>query len=381
MHRYGILLLLGGLLFVSGCWSKHELVELGFVLGVALDAGKDDPIELTAQIYRPSSGGKGQVLSTGQSTINVKARNKTVMEAVRDIPMHLGRKSQWSHMRVIIVSEKLARSQDIGKLLDFFYRDHESRGDVHVLIAAGRADAALMLRPKIEKSTSQELLRANMISHSASGKTLATTLLQLGIQARNAHEDGIISYLYKIKPEQKVFTNAGVALTKNGKMVGVLSPRKAQGLAMLRNEFVSGVVGFPCPGEKRKTESLEVLKLQTKLKIEWAAGKPSYVKAYTDVDAAISELKCSYIRTVEEEKKMLNAAESQIKRIMLDSYHELQKQRIEALGISNQIYRKYPQAWESLKEDWDYQFTKLPIQVNVTIKLTTPGTSNTIPLL
>ncbi|MDP4097114.1 Ger(x)C family spore germination protein [Paenibacillus sp. P96] len=382
MYRYGIFfLLIGALLLTSGCWSKHELVELGFVLGVALDAAKDNQIEMTAQIYRPGSGSRGEKLSSVPSTVNVKAKNKNIMAAVRDIPMHLGRKSQWSHMQVILVSEKLARSQDIGKLLDFFYRDHEARGDVQVLITGGRADAALMLRPRIEKSTSQELLRANRISQSVSGKTLVTTLLQLGIQARNAHVDGYISYLYKVKPKQEVFSNAGIALTKNGKMVGVLSAGKTQGLAMLRDEFKSGIIGFPCPGKKQRTESLEVLKQKTKLTVEWTAGKPSSVTAHTDVEAAISELKCSYVRTPEEEKKLLKAAESQLKQIMQASYHELQKQKIEAVGISNLIYRKYPRAWAVIKDDWDYQFTKLPLHVNVKMKLTTPGASNTIPLL
>ncbi|MFM9281580.1 Ger(x)C family spore germination protein [Paenibacillus jiagnxiensis] len=378
MYRYGLLLLLSGaLMLTSGCWSKHELVEMGFVLGVALDEDKDNQIELTTQIYRP----RGEALSADQSTINIKAKNKTVMEAVRDIPIHLGRKSQWSHMRIIIVSEKLARSQDIGKLLDFFYRDHETRGDVQVMIAGGRADDVLMLRPQVEKSTSQELLRANRISHSVSGKTLVTTLLQLGIQARNAHLDGFVSYLYDVTPKQEVFSNAGLALTKMGKMVGVLSPKKTQGLAMLRNEFESGIISFSCPGKKRQTETLEVLKLKTKLKISWMEGKPSGVTAYTDVDAAISELKCSYVRTPEDEKKLVKAAERQIRQTMLASYHELQKNQIEAIGIANQIYRKYPQTWAVLKENWDYQFSKLPLQVNVKVRLTTPGASNSIPIL
>jgi spore germination protein KC len=382
MYRFGLLLLLSGaLMLTSGCWSKYELVELGFVLGVALDATKDNQIELTAQIYRPSSGSRGNVPFTAPSTINVKAVNKTVMEAVRDVPIHLGRKTQWSHMQIIIVGEKLARSQDIGKLLDFFYRDHESRGDVQVMIAGGRADAALKLHPKIEKSTSQELLRANRTSHSASGKTFVTTLLQLGIQARNAHLDGYVSYLHKITPAQKVFSNAGVALTKNGKMVDVLSAMGTQGLAMLRDEFHSGVIGFPCPGKKRQTESLEVLKLKTKLKVEWSAGRPSQVIAHTEVDGAISELKCTYARTPEDAKKLVNAVETQIKQIMLAGYHELQEKKIEAVGISNQIYRKYPQTWTALKENWDYQFTKLPLQVDVNVRVITPGTSNSIPLL
>lgn len=381
MYKYVLIfLLVSSLMFTSGCWSKHELIDLGFVLGIALDTAKDHQIELTAQIYRPSPGNKGGG-GKNQSTINVKATNQTIEGAIRDIPIHLGREPQWSHMRIIIVSEKVARSQNIGKLLDYFYRDYQTRSNVLVVIAAGRADTALKLPPKVEKSSSQELVQANLISHSASSKTLVTTLLQLGIQDRNAHIDGHISYLYEINQKKITFSNAGLALTKTGKMVGLLSPAKTEGFVMLRNEFEYGMISVPCTGEKHQMETLEVLKMRTKLNIEWKNGKPAGITAFSDVDVAISELKCSYVRTPEDEAKLVKAAEGQIRKSMLESYHELQKQNIEAIGISNQIYRKYPQTWAVLKEHWDDEFSKLPLQVNVKIRITTSGVSNSIPVL
>ena len=56
MNNIKILLPLSVLMvLLTGCWNKIELDELGFVMGVALDKGKNGVIELTTQVYRATS--------------------------------------------------------------------------------------------------------------------------------------------------------------------------------------------------------------------------------------------------------------------------------------------------------------------------------------
>ncbi len=147
MKKLAILLFLTAIfIMLPGCWSKKELTELGFVMGIAFDQGKDGKIEMLTQVYRPTSVQSTASALTRVSSINIKTSDDSVMEAVRDITIHLGRKAQFSHMRIIVVGEKLARSVNIGKLLDLFYRDHEPRSSVSLAIAKGKASKMLEKR-------------------------------------------------------------------------------------------------------------------------------------------------------------------------------------------------------------------------------------------
>ncbi len=63
---------------------------------------------------------------------------------------------------------------------------------------------------------------------------------------KSAHPDTVVSYVYEDKLSGKMYSSAGLALLKNGKMKTVLPSGKVEGLLMLRNEYKSGVIEIPC---------------------------------------------------------------------------------------------------------------------------------------
>ncbi|MBD2872075.1 Ger(x)C family spore germination protein [Paenibacillus arenilitoris] len=369
------ILMLVFLLILSGCWNKEELDEAGFVMAVALDRGKKEPIDMTTQMYRPVTGGssKGKGASPKSSSLLIKTSNSSIFEAVRDIPLHLGRKAQWSHMRILLIGEELARTTDIGELIDFFYRDHEPRHTVSILITSGRADRILSRQPVIEQTTGQQIALTQQFSLRNSAKSLDTTLLDLALQMNAPHNDTAVAYVYEDKRAEDKFVTAGLALVKKGKLTGVLPSKKVEGLVMLINQYKSGIIEIACPGQSRRTESMEVLDLKTKLKPKEKDGKVN-VKVKTVVRGATGELRCTEIKTREDEEKFVRKMEEEIKKQMSESIRYLQLKKTDIIGIGNMLYRANPKQWETMKGTWDRQFAETTFELEVKVTLVTTGT-------
>lgn len=366
------------LLVLPGCWNKRELDQSGFVMAIAIDLGKKRQIELTTQMYRPVAGqkGGGGGGGTASETANllIKTEDDSVFEAIRDIPIHLGRKANWSHARIILIGEKLARSTDVGKLIDFFYRDHEPRHTISIMIAKGRADKILEVQPAIEQTIGQQLLLTKQVAYKNAAKSLDTTLLKFALQMNSPNSDSAVTYVYKDKKEKDELNAAGLALLKKGKMIGVLPSKKVEGLVMLRNEYKSGIIELPCPGKKLETESFEVLNLSTKVKSK-LVGDKARVMVKTSAEGVIGELKCTEIKTRKDEEAFARKLEEQIKKEMMSSIRVLQSKKTDIIGIGNMIASRHPKQWKTMKETWDSQFAELPFDIQVEARLLTTGTT------
>jgi spore germination protein KC len=363
-------------LLLTGCWSKFELPERAFVMGVAIDLSDDGKIEMLTQVYRPSSTEIGKSTSTvSESSVNIKTTDDTVMEAIRDIPIHLGRKAQWSHMRVIIVGEKLAKTQNIIETLDLFYRDHEPRNSVALLISKGKAAKLFEKKALIEQTTSQQFLRTSESSYKNAAKTIDTTLLDLIKRMKSVQHDLAIGYVYEDARGSQIFSAAGVALLKEGIMKDVMPASKVEGLLMLINQYVSGAVEVQCPGTKLEKETAEVLSIHANLKPRISGGDVRLDIRLTG-EIAINEMKCSKIDTIEEEEAFVRSIEDRIEDQAQATLAFLQKRHVDAIDLGSKIYRKDPKAWARMKKNWSETFASMPYDISVKLNLITSGTVN-----
>lgn len=137
------------LLPLSGCWSSRELNELAITVAVGIDEVKDG-IELTVQIINPGDI-QAQTPTNGPSVTTYSIKAASVMEALRKVTIESPRKIYLSHLRMLVLSEGIAKS-GIAEVLDFFARDHEVRTDYFVVVAKNsRASSVLNVLTTIEK--------------------------------------------------------------------------------------------------------------------------------------------------------------------------------------------------------------------------------------
>lgn len=368
---------LSSLFLLTGCWDRAELPEKGFVMGVAIDAVKGGKISLNTQVYRPSQGVTTGAKPAETAYMNVTTENDTVSRAIRDIPINLGRKTQWSHLRLIIIGEKLAREQKIYDILEIFYRDHEPRLTVSVMIGKGKADQYLKIKPLIENTTSQQLFQSGKSSATNSGKTIFTNLLKMGLQLKSEVGNALVPYVYFTDDPPTITNVAGAAMIKKGKLVGRIEPRRLEYIQMLTGEYQSGMLDIPCPNSSPKTkklESVEVVHFQSKLQPSVVAGHSLKVRVKIKMELSLVELTCSKIKTIKDEKKFAKNVEETIKERLEEITDWLKQKKFDALGLGNKVYQENPHLWKQWKTDWDNRFARTQFDIDVMVRIINSGT-------
>lgn len=364
------------LLLLTGCWDRAELPEKGFVMGLAIDQTDDGKYLLTTQIFKPAQavGSKGNEMSF----INIKATDTSIAKAIRDIPGHLGRKMQWSHMRIIIIGDQLAKTKGIADVLDFFYRDHEPRIIAPVMITQGRAADYMKLKPLIENTISQQLFEGQRSSASSNGKTVEMNLLQLGKQIKSEVGNALIPYVFISNIDSMTEMNIeGAALIRKGKMIGHLDGDKMEGLQMLMNKYKSGMLKIPCGkgAAKKQVETVEVLSMHSVIKPDFQK-KPPVVHYKIQVQTVMSELACTgKIETTDQEKAFIDKVEQTIKQKLKSTTDYLKKIKFDGMGLGNEVYRKKPALWKKLKPDWEDIFARTSFEYEVEVNLMSSGTN------
>lgn len=369
---------LSALLALTGCWDRAELPEKGFVMGIAIDKTDNGKIALYTQVYRPSQGVTTGAKEAETAYMNITTENRTVSRAIRDIPINLGRKAQWSHIRLIVVGEQLARESTMLDTLEFFYRDHEPRLTIAVVIGKGKADQYLKIKPLIENTTSQQLLQSAREGAADNAKTRFADLLSMGLQLKSELGNAVIPYIYFTDDPPTVVNVAGLALLKKGKLVGRMAPRLVEGLQMLTDDYESGMLDIPCPGTSDgalKTEAVEVLSLQSKMKPVVIAEDALKIHFKVKMDVSLIELTCTEIKTIQDEQKFTKLIGDTVKERLEETLDWLKRQKFDALGLGNRVYKSNPALWKKWKTDWDDRFARAQFDIDVQVRNMSSGTA------
>lgn len=369
-------------LLLAGCWDKAELTDRSFIIGLALDKADNGLIDLTVQIYKPvhSGGSEGKEGGGNISYVNVQTKGETMFDGIRDIILHTGRKGQWSHLKSIIVEDQLVQIYPIGEVLDFFYRDHEARLSSSFFISHGKAAQYLEMKPLIEKTVSQQLLQITRYANHHNYKTTDASLLDLFLGLRSQTGISLVPYITK-KGDEPVAS--GMAVLKKGKWQGTVSPQDTQKIHMLLNQYKGGIIRVPCEtgsnSSATRDNSLEVLSFHSKLKpqIEDEAVK---LQVFVQFSAALGEMRCTKLKTPEDEKKFTEAAAETVEESLRQTLNQMKQKKWDLIGLGDRIYRKNPALWKRWKRNWEERFADTQFDIKVKVEIKNSGTATPKPL-
>ncbi len=134
--------------FLSGCWDRVEITDLAVVTAAAIDKKDDNQIELSVQVFIPSSisSGGGQGGSSqgggGVTTLVRSEKGSNISDALSRLQSKLPRKVFWGHCKVFVFGEKLAK-EGVQEQLDFLLRHPQPREKANVYVSKGKAKPIL----------------------------------------------------------------------------------------------------------------------------------------------------------------------------------------------------------------------------------------------
>lgn len=210
-RRAGLLLAsMCAAVLLSGCWDYREINQLAFVIGVGVD-GKTGERELAAHhlVALPGQGGAQGGMSGGGGiaapAMLQSATGQSVGDAFTELHSLTGRATSYSHVRVLVLGEKLAR-EGLLSTLDTFTRWYEFRRTMSVFIARPDAEAVLKVQSPLVTDPVEYLIGLSAIP--ALGMSNPVELDDLLIQIQSYRRQPVIPLIEPVtEPELEVDEN------------------------------------------------------------------------------------------------------------------------------------------------------------------------------
>lgn len=384
------LLSLLSIFVLTGCWNSRELNDMALVIAIGVDK-KEEKYIFTAQVINPSMvAGQGGGLARSP-IMSYKAEGDSLFEAWRKLTKNAPRKMYFSHVRIVVIGEKLAR-EGIYDLLDPILRDHEFRTDYYILVAREeKAENVLSVLTSLEEIPAfkiDKMLKAATDNLGvASYYTLDTIVNDLkgtgkepvlsSVRIEGRIEDGqTLSNLEGSRLKTRVILDE-LAVLKEGKVVGFLGDEDSRGYNYSQGNIKSAVEKLTCLKKKEKIMIVEIIRTKSKIKAELKNGKP-FVTIHVKVEGNIVDVACEAKPQEEKvfkkyEKQLNEHIQSMIENVVTITQEEFQT---DIIGIGEAVHRNEPKYWAKHEKEWLKIFPQTEVKVVVNAKIRNIGSIN-----
>ncbi|MCA0987413.1 Ger(x)C family spore germination protein [Guptibacillus algicola] len=367
------------LLMLTGCWDSNEIEDVGLIIGVGLDYGKDEEFSMTHQYVVPNNiqGIQGG-LSTGQPFQNLTLEGESFFEIIRENSLETDRPPNFTHLKSLVVSDELIEKESVRKLISFFLRDHEFRRTVAVFTTKENVATIMEVEP------TKEIFPAVQIKELTQNNYKSLEILEntkfSDISKYISEDASFVIPEIEINKDRIRLSGAAIISNKDFKLVGWLNSKEVQGLKWITNTVKSGLVSLTDESDNNTKDHvvLEIIKANTKI-------DPTLDKGELKVEVTINTtIRLGEDWNIERDvfepgwnKKINKDAEAHIKRSVEKVISLAQEEyELDFLTISKWVRIKEPAYYEKHKKNWNSIFKDVPISVNVNVDVDGYGTQD-----
>ncbi|KRF06868.1 hypothetical protein ASG89_18660 [Paenibacillus sp. Soil766] len=389
MKRWIILLLITIMLIVnSGCSNHIELNKLGIISAIAFDLDENNQWVLTFQIIIPKSTQSKSGGGSSQSPVTVfSSKGKTIQEAIQKSDLEAPRHLFFSHTRVIIISQRVAK-YGVNQILDAYLRSYESRENTNVLLSDGDAKHVLEILTPLESIPGNAI--SNLVSEQAdrltnlvpskmhelistmTNPTASSTVPEIKITGQREGQDSLDAL--KETRKSTVLKLDRVGVFKEDKFAGWLSRNESIGIPWITNKMKKMTIVFSCEGETQSENlsSFLVEQSHTNLNPKITDGN-LFMSVEIEAKGNLNETACNLkLKEPKTLRKLELYIQGQIKNDVEDSFQAAKRLKADILGFGDKFHESYPQDWKELSKNWEKEFAdiSLDVKVHVTIRRT-----------
>lgn len=373
-------------MITTGCWSRRELNDLSIVTGVAIDK-HDHQFRVSVQVVDPAAVASKQGAGDRSPVSVYDATGDTIFEAIRKMTTLTPRKLYFSHLRIFVLGEDLAKD-GIRNTLDLLDRDHEVRTDFYIVVARGiKAKDIISVLTPLEKNPATKLYTSLKVSEKAWAPTVSVQLDELisaimsdgkqpvltGIQIKGDLDIGKSKENVNVIDTPANLQYQGIAVFKNDRLIGWLNEDESKGFSDLTDRLNSTVIEIAC-GKSGKM-AVEIIRSKSKLKGIVKDGKPE-VEVTIRSEANVADVECEVdLSKTETIYKLEKEVEKTIKSNVERTVSKAKKLKSDIIGFGEAIHRANPDYWKKAKKEWDQQFPSLPVHFKIEVKIRGLGTT------
>lgn len=378
-----IIFLLIVVVILNGLNNSRELNDIAIVSSIAIDVTEDSMYEASAQVLNTkktgtssSSGGS----SSDGAIINVYTnKGESVQEAIRGIIKESPKKLYLAHMKLLLLSEEVAKSNELLDTLDFFIRDNEGSNKFILAIAKDckPKDIISELTP-IQTMPSQNIISSISVANEYEGTASDAkfsdnmkvileegkdpTFVSIGLKG-NVEEGKSEDSLKETTPSVNVEIK-DLAYFNQGQMSGYLKGKDNMIYNLLENKVSRAIIRV---GQKEDRIVAEIIDSKCKMTPEVENGVFK-VNIDEKVKCNITELginkKINTKEELEEVKKKINDEITNEINTYINNCKNVYKTDI--IGFGNLFYRhkfkEYSKVIDNFEKDY---FKNVEVSVNV----------------
>ena len=370
-------------LFFSSCVGSKEINTIALAISIGIDKS-DNEYSVTYQLLNPKAIAP-QKSSNESPVFLYTERGRDLFEILRRVTTISPRQVYNSHLRMIVFSEEVAK-EGIQKFMDFFLRDHEFRTDFYFAVAKGAPAKEILKRiTPLEYVSGMEMYDSIQISKKEWTPTKAVEIIELVNKLISDGINPVLSGVELVEEENKSdsidglkksveskLKLSGLCAFKKDKLVGFLTENESEGYNYVTGH-VKDAAGYVQLDEQNRI-TIEVIKAKSKMKAYMRKGKPAVnvvINLTVNIAAETGDFDVS---TEKNTQKICELLEDDIGRLCKSSIKKVQQDlNTDIFGFGEVIHRNYPKLWKKIKNDWNDEFTKLPVSVTVHAKVNRLG--------
>ncbi len=357
--------------FLSFCSCERygtEIEDMMIIQGIAVDKEKET-FEVTIEMLNNKQSASADSSNVGdEMTLTYSAKGETVSEALRLIINKTGNVPTYTHNKVIILSEDVAKT-DITKVLDFFERDYTTQPITLVCVAKG-GKAGEVLKANIGKDISRSEVLEKILNQSAISSITPETRL---IDVINTVLDetaciALPAVSLEGNGEAKTFFVENIAVFNyNNEISYYLGRESAECFVKLLGELKNGTL--VTEDEKGDKATFIIVDGKTKYNAEVTNGIVNYnvkIKMYCDLNAYEGDkFRTIQDKTVEVFKKNI---ESDTERELSETYKVIKDNgAFDILHFGRRLLQSDKNEYKLLKTDWQNNFKNSNLNVDVEV--------------
>jgi spore germination protein KC len=396
-------------LSLSGCWDHKELDEKAYVIGIGLDKHNvEGKVKVTYLIANPEVGSQqtaGGANEPPQEIVTlvaddfISSRNTANTIVAKEISYDL--------LRVLIVSEELARDPDFIRIIYSATKDREIKRSAQFIVSReNAADFIKNNKPKIETRPHKflELMiergqETGMIPEADLNGFFRVTEsdadLYLAIYATTekmekaevqTSDDDLLAGEIQVEGTTNNAQFIGSAVFKEGKMIGRITGEETRISSLLDNTWTTEdiLTAIKDPFDERYKLSIRISqKRENKYKLIPEKGRPTIeidVPLFIEVYSDPSMINYAKNRDkVKELKKALTAAiEENFTEFIVYTQQELKG---DTFDLSIPMRKEFATLREFREFDWMKTYPDAKVKVNVSIRFGEFGRQTKLPKL
>ena len=345
-----------------------EIEDMMIIQGIAVDKDKEG-YEVTIEMLNNKQSASADSSNVGEEmTLCYSGKGETVAEALRLIINKTGNVPTYTHNKVIILSEDVAKT-DITKVLDFFERDYTTE-PITLVCTAKDVKAGEVLKANIGKDISKSEVLEKILNQSAISSITPETRL---IDVINTVLDetaciALPTVTLQKNGETKAFFVENVAVFNyDNELSYYLGRESSESFVRLLGELKNGTL--VTQDEKGAKATFIIVDGKTRYKAEVNNGIVNYnvkIKMYCDLNAYEGDrFQSIKNETVEVFRKNI---EFDTERKLKDTYKAIQQHdAFDILRFGRRLLQNDKTAYKQLKDNWQSNFKNSNINVDVEV--------------